>query len=528
MEIARAGAKLVGVPYGSELYIETYLRQRLAKTQELLTEIAKMGSVQDQLLLLRACAHPRAAYWNRLLPPDYPFKDLFLAQHDNIVLDCLCTVLGVDRLSLTDQQLMQIGWPLHLGGMGLTPQLSLTKVAHCSSVADSAGAIYERLSPLFPSWQANDQRAFRDLPLFTSAKESWTTIREELLQLLPQGSMPFGDSFPIATQESLPQGDSRDHPPKFQATLTQALVHSRYTAILSRDVGIPAAARFTPKEKARIRSAGGPGSSAFLEALPNRYITRLTNEQMRIACGLRLGFHLVPDDLRLCACGKQLDATANHSMMCAKGGGAFRRHHGIQRAFAQIFKEARPRDAISLERLLISLGHVSPADQHRRMDIVVESALKPTLLADTTVIHPVARLSASAKSAGAAAKIREQQKTKVYGDASRSLQMHFTPLAVEAFGRWGARAISLLKRLALEKASEAAAPSLGPASDSDRRPSVNQRVRANLLKRWYRALSCSVQRGNAQILRHNIVTAREVAGRGPRTLGLHNLSDFLV
>ncbi len=89
--------------------------------------------------------------------------------------------------------------------------------------------------------------------------------------------MPFGDSFPIATQESLPQGDSRDHPLKFQATLTQALVHSRYTAILSRDVGIPAAARFTPKEKARIRSAGGPGSSAFLEALPNRYITRLTN-----------------------------------------------------------------------------------------------------------------------------------------------------------------------------------------------------------------------------------------------------------
>ncbi|CAM9895730.1 unnamed protein product, partial [Heterosigma akashiwo] len=67
VEIARAGAKLVSLLYDSELYIETYLRQRLAKTQELLTEIAKMGSVQDQLLLLRACAHPRVAYWNRLL-----------------------------------------------------------------------------------------------------------------------------------------------------------------------------------------------------------------------------------------------------------------------------------------------------------------------------------------------------------------------------------------------------------------------------------------------------------------------------
>ncbi|CAN0031485.1 unnamed protein product, partial [Heterosigma akashiwo] len=70
VEITRAGAKLVGIPYGSELYIKTYLRQRLAKTQELLNEIAKMGSVQDQVLLLRACAHPRVAYWNWLLPPD--------------------------------------------------------------------------------------------------------------------------------------------------------------------------------------------------------------------------------------------------------------------------------------------------------------------------------------------------------------------------------------------------------------------------------------------------------------------------
>ena len=90
VEITRAEAKLVGVPYGSELYIETYLLlQWLAKTQELLTEIANMGSVQDQLLLLRACAHPHVAYWNRLLPSDYPFKDLFLAQHDNIVLGTL-------------------------------------------------------------------------------------------------------------------------------------------------------------------------------------------------------------------------------------------------------------------------------------------------------------------------------------------------------------------------------------------------------------------------------------------------------
>mmetsp|Transcript_49583 Transcript_49583/g.112493 ORF Transcript_49583/g.112493 Transcript_49583/m.112493 type:complete len:108 (-) Transcript_49583:23-346(-) len=74
--------------------------------------------------------------------------------------------------------------------------------------------------------------------------------------------------------------------------------------------------------------------------------------------------------------------------------------------------------------------------------------------------------------------------------------MQFTPVAVEAFERWGARVISLLKRLAQEKASEAAAaPSLvAPAFNDDGRRLVlvNHQVRVNLMKRWYRALSCSL------------------------------------
>mmetsp|Transcript_102238 Transcript_102238/g.234389 ORF Transcript_102238/g.234389 Transcript_102238/m.234389 type:complete len:84 (+) Transcript_102238:321-572(+) len=55
------------------------------------------------------------------------------------------------------------------------------------------------------------------------------------------------------------------------------------------------------------------------------------------------------------------------------------------------------------------------------------------------------------------------------------------------------------KSLPQDKASEAAAPSFAPAAaDNDRRPLLNHRVRTNLLKRWYWALSCALQRGNAQ------------------------------
>mmetsp|Transcript_38280 Transcript_38280/g.69102 ORF Transcript_38280/g.69102 Transcript_38280/m.69102 type:complete len:247 (-) Transcript_38280:14-754(-) len=208
--------------------------------------------------------------------------------------------------------------------------------------------------------------------------------------------MPFGDSLPISTQESLPQ-HQEDRPIKIQATLAKTFMNSRFTAILTRDEGVAAAARLTAQDKARVRSAGGPGSSAWLEALPNRWVTRLTNEHMRIACSLRLGLDVIPSDIGSCACGREMDTRGNHSMMCARGGGAFRRHHGILRAMAQVFKEARPRDAISLEVLLQSLGPVRQGDELKRMDIVVESATKPTLLADTTVIHPVSRLNANAK-----------------------------------------------------------------------------------------------------------------------------------
>ena len=84
------------------------------------------------------------------------------------------------------------------------------------------------------------------------------------------------------------------------------------------------------------------------------------------------------------------------------------------------------------------------------------------------------------------------------------------------------------KSLAQDKASEAAAPSFAPAAaDNGRRPLINHRVRTNLLKRWYRALSCALQRGNAQILRHNLVTAREIAGRGPTTTLFH-LNNFVA
>jgi hypothetical protein len=144
------------------------------------------------------------------------------------------------------------------------------------------------------------------------------------------------------------------------------------------------------------------------------------------------------------------------------------------------------------------------------MDIVAESASRPTLLADPTVVHPVAanrrQLEAHARTSGAAARRREDAKAQKYGEAARSLGMPFLPLVVETFGRMGAAATGFVQKLATEKAR-------GVPSREDRQQ-ADQYLRQRLLARWYRTISCALQRGNALILRANLVAAREASQRG--------------
>ena len=251
-------------------------------------------------------------------------------------------------------------------------------------------------------------------------------------------------------------------------------------------------ASLSAADKARIRSAGGAGAAAFLEALPNRWATQLTNEQMVIACKLRLGLPLAPPDLTTCICGHCLDSQEEHSLKCRNGGGLQRRHHGIVQAFSAVLKEARPTTAISHERLLTSLGPLPPqCDPLLRIDIVAESATRPTLLADPTVVHPVAanrtHLEACARTSGVAAQRSERAKARKYSEAARSLSMPFLPLAVETFGRLGLAATGFIRNLAEEKARWVP----GRAEGQQPEPS-NLRLRLRLLARWYRTISCGL------------------------------------
>jgi len=73
-------------------------------------------------------------------------------------------------------------------------------------------------------------------------------------------------------------------------------------------------------------------------------------------------------------------------------------------------------------------------------------------MADVTITYPVssdqAKLNRTSRLDGAAAQDAEAAKERTYSRSSRSLGMHFFPIAVESFGRWGKTALWCIREKA--------------------------------------------------------------------------------
>ena len=79
------------------------------------------------------------------------------------------------------------------------------------------------------------------------------------------------------------------------------------------------------KTKARLLSVSSSESGAWLGALPVPSLgTKLDNESLRIALGLRLGVLIIVD--HTCVCGRKVNVFGTHSLSCRHSGGRIPRH----------------------------------------------------------------------------------------------------------------------------------------------------------------------------------------------------------
>lgn len=193
-------------------------------------------------------------------------------------------------------------------------------------------------------------------------------------------------------------------------------------------------------DRARLLASGAPGSGSWIQALPSANLgLRLSNQEIRISAGLRLGAQIVSE--HTCACGTRVLPDGRHGLSCKKSAGRHSRHHAVNDIIARTLRSIGIPAILEPPGLLRGDGKrpdgttLIPWSGGRSMlwDFTCPDTLAPSHLHKTTVL------------AGAAASEAEARKTLKYSDFLHSHK--FIPVAVETLGVWGPQATELITDL---------------------------------------------------------------------------------
>ena len=252
---------------------------------------------------------------------------------------------------------------------------------------------------------------------------------------------------------------------------------------LSSEIGLLSAAHCLSsaphrRDAARLRSAQGRGSGAWLEALPSSDRYALITKDFRLASYLRLSLPMpFKSCINKCECGVELYGTGYHLLTCKFGGGPVWQHDSVVSGWCSCLNE-------------LQLHHrKEPRDQY------TESENRPNILMynetstelDVSMAHPWSKdiLNRASKEAGYAAERHEMRKKSKYEALSvqDGTTPNLVPLVFEHFGFWGQEADNFLNSLSKKS-----------------RDSEGRSTEADFRTRWRRQISIIIQRCNARVI----------------------------
>jgi hypothetical protein len=492
----QSGIKILGIPVGSVDFAREFLQDHNESKAKAMNLLPTMDNKQAALLLLRYCYQPSFNHFLRCLPPSNPALREGTISHDSKLLDIFQQIFSLDHLHPSTAS--QIRLPVSLGGMGLLSSASVVESAFFASTAQALRLMQLRQSPdspLHPTLQ--NCQSMENLELVRFARVAWTIIQLQTSRVPSPITSP-----PFSVQRML----DLDHK-GFQHKLSE-LVHQTTLEFILGDV--PAAT------SARIRSCGGAGSGAFLQAIPVVRGCLMSNTELTIAVKTRLGLDLsVPPGGR-CACGRALDSNGHHFFLCGHGGDWQSRHTVLCQVWASIIRETGC--AVSSEVPVLSLSLPSTFSEidstrfrSRRFDIVSVSCSSnnPSTSADVSITHPVSEshVVANSRQDGAAAAVRSAAKRRRYKSISERLGYLFVPLIHETYGRAAPEADAYLHRLATAFAARYCTADI----------SLSNMI-SMVLHRWRVRLSVALQRSNARLIMRKLhaATLSNVRGSIPR------------
>ena len=142
-------------------------------------------------------------------------------------------------------------------------------------------------------------------------------------------------------------------------------------------------------ERALMRSQHGPLASAPLTALPTSRVMRLDAQPFRLLLCRRLHLPL-PLTQRTC-CGRQLDFLGHHRAACAEAGILAKRGFVLERAAAQVCREAGAGVSATVFVRDMDLAQFNAFDG-RRLEVVADGLSlwqEAQLVIDTTMVSPL-------------------------------------------------------------------------------------------------------------------------------------------
>lgn len=418
-------AVVLGAPVGGSCVVDAVLSQKLEEFRRL-TDRLKQLSAHDAFYLLKNCfSLPKLMYTLRSAPC---YNSAVIQQYDIMIRSTLQSILNV---SLTDDAWNQAKLPVKLGGLGLLAAADVALPAFIASVIGSA---------------------------------------ELCLQILPAALVHLGATMDHDFQQYINTWQSTTKLPSLDVSYVYSQKElSHPLQVIAAEAVLSAAP--DQVSRARLLAAAAPSSGAFLHAVPMSSVgTRLDDNAMRIAVGLRLGAPLCTP--HQCICGAAVDGHGTHGLSCRKSAGRIARHTAVN----GIIKAALTAAEVPCRLEPRGLAR----DDGKRPDGVTTMPWKDgrCLLWDVTCPDTLAAsyLDKAVTGPGVIATDAETKKRQKYSSINTSIYI-FQPIAIETLGAFGNNAIEFICEL------------------GQRLQIVSKDTRAKMF--LLQRLSVAVQRGNA-------------------------------
>jgi len=417
----RKDACLLGAPLSQE-GIDSALAANGSQLKQIEPRLCKLAA-HEAFYLLKSCfAVPRLQYLLRSSPS-------FLSPQCSILSDVIRNLLSsILNIRFTDASWSQASLPVRWGGIGVRDVVTLAPSAFLGSLHATASLV----TSILPS--------------------SLSATPDPLTEVAIQAWAQCGGGVRLQSEEAGRQRSWDD-----------LVCHATFDKLIACADQV---------SRARLLASASPDSGAWLHALICRNLgLALTNRELRVAIGLRIGAPLVRP--HTCVCGAAVEHQAHHGLSCKQSAGRQRRHAQANDVLVRAIRAVHVQAELEPHSLL--------RDDGRRPDGATLDpwSIGSYLVWDFTCPDTVApsHVRESAITVGSAASNAEHNKKLKYAELVEAPDIMFSPVAVETLGTWGPSATALCREIGSRMAAL----------------SGDSRSHSFLLQR----LALAVQRGNA-------------------------------